>query len=183
MGNACRKIMRGGALNAMAALCVFLLLAGCGYRFMPGGEHIDKSIQKVYVDIFANRTSEPGIENDFRSAFIDQFTKGSRFRLVDRLDLADAVLKGSIDSLSTSHLSYQSSNVAAEERMDVALNISFEDRLTKTIIWVNKNFTGRQDYAVDTANVSATQTSRKTAITKLAKDTAERAYILMMSGF
>ncbi len=178
-----QKISAGASAKLAAVLVCFLLLAGCGYRFAPGGENIDKSIQKAYVDVFANRTSEPGIENDFRSAFIEQFIKGGRFKLVDRVDLADAVLKGGIESLSTSHLSYQSTIVAAEERMDAVLNISFEERQTKKIIWVNTNFSGRRDYAVDTANLSVTQTSRKNAIAKLAGDMAERVYLLMMSGF
>jgi hypothetical protein len=167
----------------MSALLVFLLLAGCGYRFTPGGEYIDKGIRTVYVDSFTNRTSEPGIENDFRNAFIDEFIRGGRFKLVDRQELADAVFKGSIESLSTSHLSYRSDNLAAEERMAVVLNISFEERLGNKIIWANKSFPGRQDYTIDTSNLSVTQTSRKTGLGKLAKDTAERAYRMMMSGF
>jgi hypothetical protein len=175
----------GGILSKsmMVLLGVLLLFAGCGYRFMPGGENVDKSIQKVYVDVFENKTSEPGIENDFRNAFINQFIKGGRFTMADRQDEADAVFKGSIDNLFTSHLSYQSNTVAAEERMDAALNVSFSERATKKIVWANRSFTARQDYRVDTSNLSTTQASRKTAITKLTQDMAERVYILMMSGF
>src|SRR5574340_644161 len=191
MGNRGREIKKDAFLKTpaavlpklMAILLVILLVAGCGYRFTPGGENIDKGIRNVYVDGFTNRTSEPGIENDFRSAFIDEFIRGGRFKLVDRQDLADAVFKGGIESLSTSHLSYRSDNLAAEERMDVVLNISFEERLANKIIWANRSFPGRQDYTVDTRDLSVTQTSRKSGLGKLAKDTAERAYRMLMSGF
>lgn len=176
-------IVKDGAQKAIATLFVFLLVVGCGYRFMPGGEHIDQSLRTVYVQTFANRTSEPGIENDFRSAMIDQFIKGGRFKLADREDLADTVFKGSIDSLTTSQISYQSGNIAAEERMDVTLDVTLEEKLTKNIIWTNKSFTGRGDYRVSASDLLSTQTSRKTAITKLASDTTERVYRLMMSGF
>ena len=42
-------------------------------------------------------------------------------------------------------------------------------------------FSGTGDYPVTTVGV--TETSRKNALIKLANDTAERAYRLIMSGF
>jgi len=62
-------------------LCFFLTIGACGYRFIPEGDSIDKNIQKVFVDIFTNKTSEANIENTFRTAFIDQISQGRRFKL------------------------------------------------------------------------------------------------------
>ena len=165
----------------MAFFLPLLLLSGCGYRFSPGGEHIDKGIQKVFVDNFSNRTSEANIENTFRSAFIDQFIRGTRFTLVDKRESADAVFRGSINSLTTSPLSYKSSNLAAEERIAVTMELIFEVLGSKEIIWTDANFSGTQDYPV--TDLSSRDTSRKDALTKLSNDSAERAYRLMMSGF
>ena len=65
--------------------------------------------------------------------------------------------------------------------MTLTLELSFEDRRTKKVIWKDGNFSGTQDYPV--ANVNDTETARKNALTKLSRDTAERAYRMMMSGF
>jgi outer membrane lipopolysaccharide assembly protein LptE/RlpB len=162
-----------------------LALAGCGYHFSGGGENIDRSIQKVYVETFVNGTSEAGIENTFRSAFIDQFIRGGRFKLVDNKPSADAVLKGNIKGLNTSPLSHTLGSLAAEQRMAVVLELVFETTSSgeKKVLWLNKDFSVTGDYIVDTSNANATELLRKTALTKLANDTAERAYSMMMSGF
>ena len=163
-------------------LSCILLVAACGYSFKPGGEYIDKGIQTVFVDVFVNKTSEANIENTFRAAFIDQFIQGKRFRIVESADRADAVFKGSIDNLTTGTLSYRTTNLAAEERYTVTLTLSFEERLGSRVIWSYPNLSSIQDYKVS-SSTAETQTSRNTALAKLAGDTAERAYRLMMSGF
>lgn len=170
------------SLTAYLFLLLFaLLVSGCGYRFSPGGEYIDKKIRTVFVDNFANRTSETYIEYTFRNAFINQFTTGSRFKIVDSREKADAVFRGSIDNLTTAPLSYQKSNLAAEERITVTMELAFEEQDTKKSIWTNKNFSGYQDYG--TPDLSSKEANRKNALIKLSTDTAERAYRLMMSGF
>ncbi|MBM4272364.1 MAG: hypothetical protein FJ139_09470 [Deltaproteobacteria bacterium] len=174
-------LSRCSGTTLILSLLVICLLGGCGYRFSPAGEHIDKNIRKVFVDIFANRTSEANVESTFRNAFIDQFITGRRFIIVDSREAADAILKGSIESLTTSPLSYKSSNIAAEERITVTMELSFEEKVSSAVIWMNKSFTGTQDYPV--ADMGAKEASRKNALTKLANDTAERAYNSMMSGF
>jgi hypothetical protein len=65
--------------------------------------------------------------------------------------------------------------------MILSLELSFEDRRTKKVIWKNGDFSGYQDYPV--ASLSDTETARKNALAKLSRDTAERAYRMMMSGF
>jgi hypothetical protein len=157
------------------------LISSCGYHFSPGGEHIDKAIKTVFVDTFRNRTSEATIENTMRTAFIDQFVIGGRFKIVDKRESADAVFKGSIESLTVSPLSYQKSNIAAEERVTVTMDLLFEEQGSQKIIWTYKNFSAYRDYRVP--DVSSKETNRKDALIRLSSDTAERAYRLMMSGF
>ena len=165
-----------------AVLGCILIAAACGYGFKPGGEYIDRGIQTVFVDVFVNKTSEANIENTFRGAFIDQFIQGKRFRIVDSADRADAVFRGSIDNLTTGTLSYKTTNLAAEERYTVTLTLSFDERLGNKVIWSYPNLSSIQDYKTSTSTAE-TQTSRNAALTKLANDTAERAYRLLMSGF
>ena len=125
-----------GKTSRVTVLLIFIFITvACGYSLKPGGEYIDKDIQNVFVDVFANKTSEANIENTFRTAFIDQFIQGKKFRIVDSQDRADALFKGSIDNLSSSPLSYKTTNLAAEERFTLTLSLSFEQRVNKKIIW------------------------------------------------
>ena len=171
--------MRNALRFGLAA--VFLLLCGCGYQFAAGGEYIDKSVKTVYVEPVVNRTSQSNIENMFRTAFMDWFNKGGRFKVVDRAELADAIWRTTINSITTSALSYQTTNVASEERMTAILDLKFEERESGNAIWSDPAFSGMQDYPVSSA--VGTESARNNALSKLSDYTAERAYRMMMSGF
>jgi hypothetical protein len=158
------------------------VIGACGYRIIPDGEGIDKSIQVIFVDVFVNKTSEANIENLFRTAFIDQVIQGRRFKLAGNPGEADAILRGSIENLIAAPLSLQATSLAAEDRITVVLSLTLEAQKPKEVIWTNSSFSGTQDYALG-SNLSIAQTNRKNALIKLSTDTAERAYRLIMSGF
>jgi len=164
-----------------AAAVLLLLLCGCGYSFSPGGEHIDRGIKTVYIESLANKTSESNIENRFRSAFVNWFIKTSRFQVVDQESRADAIWRGSVNTLTTSTLSSQTSNLAAEGRVVVVLELKFVERESGKVIWADRAFSAYQDYKI--TDVMNTDSARKNAQTKLAADAAEKAYRAMMSGF
>ena len=159
-----------------------LLVLGCGYHFSPGGEHINRAIQDVYVDNFDNFTTEANIENYIRNSFIDQMRRGSRFKVVSSRKLSDAVLTGSVNRIDTSHVSYTSSDVAKEDRVTITMKLNFEEIKTGKVIWASENYTGNDVYAVS-SNTTTTDRNRKAAIRNLSDDMAEKAYRSIMSGF
>ncbi len=174
--------MTGSFLKAVVLLCCLWMIVACGYRFIPDGEAIDKNIQKIFVDVFVNKTSEANIENTFRTAFIDQVIQRRRFKLAGSPGEADAILKGSIESINAAPLSLQATNLAAEDRISVVLSLTLEAQNPKKVLWANSSFSGLQDYIMGN-NLSVAQANKKNALIKLSNDTAERAYRLMMSGF
>lgn len=176
-----RQFLRLRGITVVAVFLSVFLIAGCGYRFSPGGEYIDKKIRTVFIDNFTNKTSEANVENTIRNSFIDQFIIGGRFALVDGRDKGDAVFKGSINSIVTSPLSYQKTGLASGERLTVAMELVFEEQDTHKLIWNNKNFTAIQDYTFTDLNTR--NTNRANALIKLSNDAAEKAYRLMMAGF
>jgi outer membrane lipopolysaccharide assembly protein LptE/RlpB len=174
--------MTGACLKAAALLCCLWMIGACGYSFIQQGESIGKNVQKIFVDVFANKTSEANIENTFRTAFADQIIQGRRFKLASSPDEADAILKGSVESLSAAPMSYQATNLAAEDRMTIVLSLTLEARDPQKILWANSSFSGFQDYTMNN-DIAIARTNKNNALTKLAQDTAERAYRLMMSDF
>jgi len=158
-----------------------LLLTGCGYRFSGEEKSVAPGLRTVFVDVFTNRTNEAYAENIFRSAFISRFVQEGRFKLARSRGEADVICRGAVRSLQASSLSYKATNLSAEDRLTVTLELSLEERESGRAMWADGAFTGTGDYPVTTVGV--TEISRKNALTKLASDTAERAYRLMMSGF
>lgn len=160
----------------------FALLFGCGYSFAPRGENIDNRIQRVYVESFDNKTAQAGIENYVRTAFINQVIQNSHLKIVGSAESADAIVKGKILNLNTSPLSYSSNSLVAEERATIILELTFQENESGKIIWSSKNMTGTVDYTLST-DINSIPAIKKDAFIKLANDTAEKAFNLMMSGF
>lgn len=163
-------------------LLVAILVAGCGYRFSPGGENIDPGIKLVFIDSFENKTPEAYVEIYFRNAFSDQFRRTSRFRLAENREAADAVLRGGVNGLSLTPLSYTKSDFATEERATLTVAVIFQNK-NKDIIWRNDSLSGYQDYRIDPSNAALTEQNRRAALQKLSSDMAERAFRSIMSGF
>jgi hypothetical protein len=172
-------------LHVKAMLFSFRLIGivGCGYQFYARGEHIDPQIQKVFVKTFLNRTSEPYLETYIQNAFVDRFIRGNRFKIAESPEAADAILRGNIKNFSTSPLAYGDNDLVTEERINITMEIIFEERDTKKVIWANKSFSKSEDCLLSETSQSANQTSHKNAIAKLSNDIAERAYQFIMSGF
>jgi hypothetical protein len=172
----------GRGLYTAGVILLVLSIASCGYRFAgEEPQRIDPSLRTVFVEAFANRTSEANAANIFRTAFISRFVQEGRFKLAGSRGEADVVCQGTVRGLQASPLSYKATNFSAEDRLSVTLEISLEDRGSGKTLWSDKSLIGTGDYPVTT--VGMTETSRKNALVKLANDTAERAYRLMMSGF
>ncbi len=165
-----------------AMVLPLLLAAGCGYRFAPEGEHIDRRIQKVYVENVANMTGEANLENYLRNAFIDQFRQGSRFTLVYKKEFSDAYLTTRLLRIGTSHVSYKSDDIASENRVTLVIEAVFREQSGGGVIWTQKSLSGREAYRV-AHDPNITGNNRKDALKKLCDDLAEKAYRQLMSGF
>jgi len=160
----------------------FALIISCGYAFAPQGDYIDKRIKTVYVQSFENKTSQAELENYVRTAFIDQFILSGRFKIVQSVELADAIVKGSILNINTAPLSYRVNTLVAEERAMMILEISFREKESGKNIWNSKNVAGQVDYQMED-NINSFPTTRRNAYIKLSNDAAEKAFNMMMSGF
>lgn len=175
------RLLFSGMRRCVLLLLASLFVAGCGYRFAGETEPVTSEFRTVFVDTFTNRTGEAYAENIFRSAFIGRFVQEGRFNLSRSRGEADLVCRGIVRSLQAAPLAYKATNLAAEERITVTLEIVFEERASGRAIWSDSFFVGTGDYPVTAAGI--TESSRRNALVKLAGESAERAYRLMMSGF
>lgn len=162
-------------------LLLVLIIPACGYHFPEGNGPKAPHLRTFYVDVFVNQTNEVYAGQIIRSAFIGRFVEEGHFTLAASLDRADLVCRGSIKSIQTAPLSYKASNIAAEERMTVVMEVVFEDKTEGRVLWENRSLAATGDYLA--TSTSMIEKNRKDALLKLADDAAERAYQLMMSDF
>jgi len=163
-------------------LIALSFFGGCGYHFMPVGENIDQRIRTIFVDNFRNKTSEAKLEDQLRSSFSALFARTGRLKLAAGRSEAHAILAGSIENITTVHLTIGAGGLAREERITMILDAALIRQDTGKTLWSGRNLVGSAEYLVD-RDVGLTQNRRKDALIRMNNDLAERAYLLMMSGF
>jgi hypothetical protein len=111
-----------GFLRAAALLAAFAA-QGCGYTLQNsrGSSLREAGVETIYVQPVKNQTYKPGVENLFYNELVQALLAGKRVKLVDRPEIADAVLETSIDraayqqSATTSANAIYPSTIAAIE--------------------------------------------------------------------
>ena len=165
----------------VSLILLALQLSGCGYSFSGISKAAYPTIQSVYVDVFTNKTSEPNLDVIFRTAFGNEIVSNGHFKLTSNRGEADAIFRGTLVSMQVAPLAYKAGSLSAEDRITVAMELFFEDRVSGRILWTNGSFVGTGDYRI--SGIGATEVARRAAFTKLAGDSAEKAYRLMMADF
>jgi hypothetical protein len=170
------------AMRLIYAALSLPLIIGCGYTFSGSIKSAYPTIQSVYVDTFTNKTSDPNIENIFRSAFSNEVVMRGHFTLASSRGEAGAIFRGAIVDIRSAPLAYKTgTSFSAEERLTITMELFFENTANGRTLWSNSAYIGTIDYLVGA--VGAMDSSRRNALTKLASDSAEKVYRLMMSDF
>ena len=85
---------------------LLLCLSGCGYHFPGQAGTLPGGVEKLYIPLFVNRTSEPQLENMMTSRVSEIFLRNSKISQVENLQHAEAILLGTISNYQTRALSY-----------------------------------------------------------------------------
>ncbi|MFZ0242040.1 MAG: LPS assembly lipoprotein LptE [Desulfobacterales bacterium] len=169
-----------GKVVGIGILAVFTI-AACGYRFTGGGE-LPAGVQRIYMTIFTNRTSELGVESVLAAQLTNEFLYfGPRGVLVNDRQAADAELSGVISTVQIYTATLRTQLSSAERRVVITVAA----RLTATSgkdIWRVDALSAGQPYRVE-ADKSVTEANRRAAIAIATGILAETIYNRMTSNF
>ena len=161
-------------------LCILLLtLSACGYRFSGGGA-LPGGVQRVALGIFDNSSGETGVEGILSNDIVYEFTRNGK-DFIRRSETADAILSGSILSVSTRSISRESIHNVQERRVSVAVSLKLTD-LDGAIVWQAPALSENEEYEVDD-DKGVTEQNKREAIQKLSRRLAEKAYYQMTDNF
>lgn len=175
------------ALVRLSGVTIRLMLAiglvfctACGYKLagrgtLPGG------VERIAVNILTNRSSETGVEITITNALINELNRRRQGSVVDP-DEAEAILEGTIQSLTWDTVSRRAVNAALERRVYGTLSLTLTDSSGK-VLWKRSGLKAEQAYAVVEDNKSATESNRRQAIGILAQRLAENVYGRLTDDF
>lgn len=153
---------------------------GCGYRLAGRGE-LPGNVQSIAVRMLENRSSETGVEALMTNALINELNRRRQGSVI-ALDRADAVLTGTIDSLSWDTVAHRGVNTAAERKVYATISLTLTDRSGK-VLWQRSGLSGSQAYTVIGGNKTATEINRRQAVAVLAEQVAENVYRRLTDKF
>ena len=172
--------MKRTAQAALLLLCPFLLIA-CGYRFSGSGA-FPEGVNTIYVEVIENRTSKIGAERIVTNQLIFEFSRRREKSLVSKLDEADAILKGSINSLRTQTISRVDSEVANVREGTLTVDWKLIKRDGGSVIWAAHGLSDREAYDVLDSKIE-TDRNEEQAIQRLSERVSERIFNRLTDDF
>ena len=132
-----------------AALAVLVLLStGCGYHTAGKANLLPSDLRTLAVPAFVNQTQTYKIEQLLTAAVVQEFSTRTTYRVVTQPDSADAVLRGTVLTTSTTPLTYDSkTGRAASVLVIVSMSVSLKDKQGK-VLYQNPAYVFREQYQV-----------------------------------
>ena len=123
-----------------AAYCLILgfllvLVGGCGYQFSGKGEGFPKDVKTVFVQTFVNRSPDIGIDSEIASALRSELRQRGQLRVVDSLELADAVLSGVVRSFDSRVVAVNREDEVLQFEMVLVADMSLSRRAPDELLW------------------------------------------------
>lgn len=160
-------------------LAMVFIVSGCGYRLSNGGA-LPGHVTRVAVTMFQNRSFETGAETIFTAALIKELVQKSDAMVVDK-SKADAVISGTIRSITINALARTSDDTVVERQVSAVLDLDLIDTKGK-ILWSVHNFSASDVFTVASSNV-LDESSKREAIGKIATRVSERIIGRMRDQF
>jgi hypothetical protein len=157
-------------LLAPGALAVSLFLVqvlGCAYSFT--GASVPPHLKTVAIPLVDDQSGfgEAGLREDFTRELTNLFISDNSIRVADR-STADAILSGSIVSVSDAPSMVQQGEQVSQRRISMSVKFAFQDMKLRRKIW-DKTFSNWGDYESG-GGPSQRDVGLQEAIRKLSED-------------
>lgn len=159
-----------------------VLVTACGYHFAGSGS-FPGGVTRIFIPMLNNRTSEIGVESRFTNNLIYEFTRNHKEAVAKDRASADAILRGTIVSISVDNISRSSVSNAIERRVTAVLSLRLVSTADGKTLWASGNLSERQAYTVTSGSKTATDQNKTEAIAEVSRKLAESAYSLLTDNF
>ena len=172
-------------MKALQAVCLTLLAAGasCGYHIAGHTAQIPENVRTIAVPAFINQTRTYRIEQLLTSSVVSEFTTRTHYRILNNpTEAADATLRGTVLSASSTPLTYNSSTgQAASVLVVVSMSVLLTQRDGK-VLYQNPAYLFREQYEVSQDLTSFFQEDSP-AFQRLSRDFAQTLVSNILEGF
>jgi outer membrane lipopolysaccharide assembly protein LptE/RlpB len=164
-------------------LSILLLCTACGYHTAGHNVSLPSNVQTISIPAFVNQTQTYKIEQKLTAAVVREMVTRTHYHILnDPSDSADATLRGTVISTSTSPLTYDSQNGRASSALVVVTaRVTLTDRQGK-ILYENPSYLFREEYQVS-QELSSFFEEDSPALERLSREFARTLVSNVLEGF
>jgi outer membrane lipopolysaccharide assembly protein LptE/RlpB len=169
----------------LVSLCLTWIVAstGCGYHTAGHAVQLPENVKTIAVPAFVNDTTTYRIEQMLTSSVVREFTTRTHYHILnDPSEEADATLRGTVLSASSTPLTYNSATgQAASVLVVVSMKVVLTDRQGK-VLYQNPSYLFREQYEVS-QDLASFFEEDSPALRRLSQDFARTLVSNILEGF
>lgn len=119
------------------AVCVLVLLGGCGYHLAGTGPNMPAAARTVSIEVFTNRTREHGVEVPLRRAIEDEFRRRGALEVVGE-GAGDVRVTGTIRRYVTVPVAFSGTTEAVQFQGILQVAFKMTETGTGRVLYENK---------------------------------------------
>ncbi len=176
-----------GCLHFHTALEIVLLImlftSACGYHTAGHAVTLPADVETIAIPAFVNQTQTYKIEQKLTAAVVREMVTRTHYHILNEpSDSADATLRGTVVSTSTSPLTYDSQTGRASSALVVVTaRVTLTDRQGK-ILYENPSYLFREEYQVS-RELSSFFEEDSPALERLSREFARTLVSNVLEGF
>jgi hypothetical protein len=164
-------------LLVIFSITVLGVISGCGYTLVGKESGLIRG-RRIAVEMFANRTYQPGIEGKLRLALVDELAAGG-----NNIETAgaDLIITGEIESVSLEAAAFSSVDRAMLYRAVMTSQMRLVEKMSGKVIWKSTE-TVSQEYPSST-DLALQRNARDAALSDICGKMARTAVNRMNQSF
>jgi curli biogenesis system outer membrane secretion channel CsgG len=178
-------------MKQVAALCVVvagLALPGCGYSLAGRGSFLPDYIRVVGIPALVNNSTFFQVEQVLTEKIRTEFIGRGRYTVVPSAEGADAVVTGTVTSISVQPVGFTEQQLASRYVFTLTMRVEFTDARTAKILWSNQALTFREEYELTTRSNIAFQgdtfmSQERNSFDRIADDVARTVVTAIVEAF
>jgi hypothetical protein len=159
-------------MKFFSCLVLLLCVSGCGYHFSGHAGNLPGGVEKLYIPLFVNKTSEPRLETKFASQVSEVFSRNKKISQVEKREDAEAVLLGTVRSYKNKSLSYDRRDDIGTYLSRIVIDVELRQTENDQLLWSGSVSWGETYRASDDKNIQdlARQRALQQIILRLSED-------------
>ncbi len=135
-------------MQRLVVIAALLLQTGCGYSLAGRGSYLPAYIHRIGIPQFTNQTPVFDVERRITARVTSEFVGRGKYVVVPDTTGVDAVLAGTIASITLQPAAFNDQNQATRYVLILTANVEFKDLKANKVLWANPSMQYREEFDV-----------------------------------